>query len=69
MLNVHCMECKAMIHLGNHPQKGQIIYCNQCGARMVVVKLSPIELEWLFDEGYDDWPRYHFDFKYFDSWN
>jgi len=51
-----CPECDASIDLGNTPAKGQKVTCKSCGAYLEVVAISPIELDWAFDEevDYDD---------------
>jgi lysine biosynthesis protein LysW len=49
-----CPECDATIDLGNNPTEKQKVTCQSCGAFLEVVAISPIELDWAFDDDYDD---------------
>lgn len=68
MVKVHCTECRGVIDLSSDTRKGQIICCNKCGARMAVINLSPFELYWVFDEGFEDWSRYDYNYEHLDYW-
>lgn len=65
MANGHCSECGGNINLGGKPRKGQVFPCVRCGARMVVLNLSPVELDLTYDEdsgdgeGYDHYLDVH----------
>jgi hypothetical protein len=61
MAHGYCSECRGNINLGKKPRKGQTACCQKCGARMVVVHLSPIELEWQMDESTADWRKSDFE--------
>jgi lysine biosynthesis protein LysW len=50
MAKGYCIECEATLNLGKAPHKGQRISCFKCGADLEVVGLSPIELDWAYDE-------------------
>jgi alpha-aminoadipate carrier protein LysW len=50
----YCPECDSKISLGRDPQEGQKVTCSSCGAYLEVVGLSPIDLDWAFDENEDD---------------
>ena len=55
MATGYCPECDSDIELGKSPRKGQLITCPSCGAYLMVVGESPIELDWAIDEDeYDD---------------
>ena len=53
---VSCPECEAEIHVDEDVDKGEIIHCEECEARLEVVGLDPIELDLAVDEedDYDD---------------
>ena len=59
----HCPECETELKLGNSSRKGQKLTCPSCGASLEVVVLSPIELDWTFDEEEEDAPEYEYDFE------
>ncbi len=54
-----CPGCGQGIQLGAHPYRGQRVVCNQCGARLEVINVRPLELGWGYDElaeeGDGDW--------------
>ena len=50
MAKGYCIECETQLKLGSSPTKGQQISCFKCGAFLQVVALSPIELDWAYDE-------------------
>ncbi len=50
MTVVFCPECGYGIDLGAWPQEGQRIICTKCRARLEVINLRPLELDWVYDE-------------------
>jgi lysine biosynthesis protein LysW len=50
MAQGYCPDCDSDIKLGSDPRKGQKVTCPSCGAYLEVVGLSPIELDWAFDD-------------------
>lgn len=50
MAKGYCPECDNDINLGRDPNKGQKVSCPSCGAYLEVVGLSPIELDWVFED-------------------
>ena len=40
-----CPECEAEIHVDEDVDKGEILHCEECEARLEVVGLDPIELD------------------------
>lgn len=48
-----CPDCEEGINMGSDARIGQRISCPHCGADLEVVELSPIELDWAYDDG--DW--------------
>jgi predicted Zn finger-like uncharacterized protein len=51
MAQGYCPACDTKIALGRDPQKGQEVRCPKCGTTFQVLRVSPIELDWVFDEG------------------
>ena len=50
MTHAFCPECDAKITVGRDPSEGQQVSCPQCGAYLMVVGVSPLELDWAFDD-------------------
>ena len=50
-----CPECEAEIHVDEDVDKGDIIHCEECEARLEVVGLDPIELDLAEDAEDDDY--------------
>jgi alpha-aminoadipate/glutamate carrier protein LysW len=50
-----CPECEAEIHVDEDVDKGEIINCEECEARLEVVGLDPIEMDFApEDEGEEE---------------
>ncbi len=45
-----CPACNLSINVGPSPRKGQTVSCPKCRAQLEVLNLSPIELDWAYDE-------------------
>ena len=52
MTAVICPECGHAIGLGAMPHEGQQMRCVECRARLEVISLSPLQLDWVYDEPY-----------------
>lgn len=52
MTVVFCLECGYGVNLGARPHEGQRVICAQCGTRLEVISLRPLELDWGYDEPY-----------------
>ena len=50
-----CPECEAEIHVDEGVDKGEIIHCEECEARLGVVGLDPIELDLAIEDEEDDY--------------
>ena len=54
-----CLECGNSISLGTRLHEGQRLICTECGARLEVISLRPLELDWVYDEPHrnlwEDW--------------
>ncbi len=50
-----CPECEEGVSLGPQPRIGQRVTCPHCNAELEVVDLSPVELDWAYDELEMDW--------------
>lgn len=50
-----CPECEAEIHIEDDLDKGEVINCEECGIKLEVVGLDPIELDLLQDEEEEDY--------------
>jgi hypothetical protein len=45
-----CPECDAEVHFSNKPIIDQRVLCTRCGSDLVVIRTSPIALDWAFVE-------------------
>ncbi len=52
-MQANCPECDAQITM-EHPMKGEIIVCPDCGAELEVRELDPLTLE-LAPQEEEDW--------------
>ncbi|HSH04576.1 MAG TPA: hypothetical protein VLL52_18845 [Anaerolineae bacterium] len=53
-----CPECESSVHFQKEPDLGELIDCPKCEEHLVVIELSPLELDWADDvisEYADDW--------------
>jgi lysine biosynthesis protein LysW len=50
MTDAFCPECDSKIYVESNPKEGQKITCPKCGAYLMVIGISPIELDWAHDE-------------------
>jgi lysine biosynthesis protein LysW len=50
MAKGYCPECDVTINLGKSPRKRQRVTCFKCGSQLEVVGLSPIRLDWAYDD-------------------
>jgi len=50
MTTAFCPECEHSLNLGARPREGQRLICTECGARLEVISLKPLELDWVYDE-------------------
>jgi lysine biosynthesis protein LysW len=50
MAVAYCLECGNSIGLSARPCEGQRLICTACGARLEVISLRPLELDWAYDE-------------------
>jgi lysine biosynthesis protein LysW len=48
-----CPGCDEDIQIAGRARLGQTIICNRCGARLEVIAVNPLELDWAFDESED----------------
>lgn len=49
-----CPECDAAVPFEAAPKRGQQVTCPSCGATLTVLTVSPLELDWAFEEPFDE---------------
>lgn len=49
-----CPECEAEIHVDEDMDKGDYIHCEECEAKLEVVGLDPVELDYAPDDDEED---------------
>lgn len=45
-----CPDCDFEISLNPEPARGDRLTCPNCRARLVVLRLDPVELDWAFQD-------------------
>ena len=50
-----CPDCEEPIRLGTQLKIGQRIVCSNCEVELEVIEVSPVELDWAYDEPDEDW--------------
>jgi lysine biosynthesis protein LysW len=54
-----CPECDADVLVTDSPKIDQHIQCANCGSELVIIGLTPIELDWAFAEPFEVKPYNH----------
>lgn len=49
-----CPDCNSEIRFRKSPHLGQIVTCHNCQTSLEVVRREPLELDWAFDDPFDD---------------
>lgn len=49
-----CPGCGARIRFQNKVQVGEFVICDECGDELEVVSMSPIKLDWAFEDPFDE---------------
>ncbi|MCB8946316.1 MAG: hypothetical protein H6658_21435 [Ardenticatenaceae bacterium] len=55
MLSAECPECETKIRFPQTPQIGETLTCHECGETLQVISLSPLELDWAYDDEFEEW--------------
>jgi lysine biosynthesis protein LysW len=50
VLVAECPECESYIRFHNKPKVGQLIICPECEERLEVREVSPLKLDWAFED-------------------
>ncbi|MGA9533174.1 MAG: hypothetical protein WBR18_10705 [Anaerolineales bacterium] len=50
MAEGYCPDCDATVDVGGNPKKGQTLTCGSCGADLQVKSISPVELDWAYED-------------------
>jgi glutaredoxin len=54
--NGRCPLCRDIVHIGSSQMKvGKRVICSGCDAQLEIVSLIPLELDWAYEEGYDNY--------------
>ena len=54
MPNTTCPECDEDVFVDAESEQGDIVTCDECGSRLEVVGLDPIEVDLQAERGSDD---------------
>ncbi len=62
----NCPECSEDVYVDAECEQGDVVSCDECGAKLIVVGLDPIELDLQTDEDgdskrSDDFSEYGYD--------
>jgi lysine biosynthesis protein LysW len=64
MPTVHCIECDEQIEVEGRTRLGQRITCDNCGAELEIVSLTPLDIDYADEDGEDlddDWEEDEYD--------
>jgi uncharacterized paraquat-inducible protein A len=50
MMRAACPECDSWVKIDIDPKLGRRVYCSRCRSELIVIRLSPLELDWAFIE-------------------
>lgn len=50
-----CPSCGEDIKMRGNSKIGQAVTCPYCDAELEVIDLDPVELDWAYDEEWEDW--------------
>lgn len=50
-----CPDCEEGVALGPQPRIGQRVTCTHCRTELEVIDLSPLELDWAYEDSDLDW--------------
>lgn len=70
-----CVECDSRVYFRTQPSLGQLISCRECGTKLEVIDLDPVELYWSDDfdqkpvdepgaDPYEIYDKYDYDYDY-----
>ncbi len=54
MAFAYCPDCSTRIFLGRKPWVGQPVTCDYCDAELEVVRVNPVELDWVDELAAED---------------
>ena len=54
VVRASCPDCGARIRLPGTIQIGRPITCPNCDAELEVIETDPVELDWVYDDEYED---------------
>jgi lysine biosynthesis protein LysW len=49
MATAFCPECGSSVNLGTQPYEGQQVICAMCRAKLEIISLRHLELDWVYD--------------------
>lgn len=49
-----CPDCNSEIRFRKAPHLGQLVTCHNCQTSLEVVRRDPLELDWAFDDPFDE---------------
>lgn len=61
-----CPDCDSTVDVGSNPKRAQTVTCGSCGAYLQVISVSPVELDWAYDDDEVD-VEYEYDDEDFDE--
>lgn len=62
-----CPSCDTRVRFDKPPKMGQFVTCPECENMLEVVRLSPLKLDWAFEEPFEDYDEYEDDFDDMDD--
>ena len=53
-----CPSCGSYVPVGRKVRMGQRVACPICREKLAVIWLHPVELDWPFEDEYEEYDRY-----------
>ena len=56
-----CLACNDDIYIGNNPQIGRYVICDNCDAEFIIIDLKPVLIDWPDFDDYSDEDEGYYD--------
>jgi DNA-directed RNA polymerase subunit RPC12/RpoP len=53
MIRANCPNCETTVKLADHLKIGHKVTCSRCKERLMVLRLKPVELDWVDDADFE----------------
>jgi lysine biosynthesis protein LysW len=53
MIKTTCPECDQDVRMETQPNMGEHVVCSACKTTLVVIRVTPVRLDWAFKDPFD----------------